>query len=202
MLKAGITGGIGSGKSLVATIFSQLLVPVFSADAEAAHITNTHREVIAAFKELFGDEALDAKGFPDRKKLRPLVFNNAAAREKLNMVIHPLVKERFDEWCREQNGAPLVLKEAAILFESGADIGLDKIMVVTAPEALRIKRVMTRDKVREEDVRKIMQNQMTDEERLSRADFEIVNDDDHPVLPQVLAIFNQLKEISNSQNGV
>ena len=198
MLKVGITGGIGGGKSTVAGIFMRLGIPVFYADAEAAAITNTDPEVLTAYQQLFGKDIIGETGLPDRKKIRDIVFHDETKREQVNKLVHPRVKARFDQWCSRQQ-APFILKEAAILFESGANAGLDKVIVVTAPGELRIKRVMERDHVDEEQVKAVMKKQMNPEDLLKKADFIIYNDEQQLLIPQVLNIYEQLKKTANGR---
>jgi len=190
MMVVGITGGIGSGKSIVSMIFRELGIPVYEADAEAKKLYD-FPEVSAEVKDKFGESYFHS-GKLDKKKLAELVFKDAEALKKINAIIHPHVKKNFHEWKKKFKDSPYVLKEAAILFESGTDKGCDKIIVVTAPETLRKKRVMQRDGRSEKQVEEIIRKQWSDEEKIKRADFVIVNDESKPVLPQVLKIHQNL----------
>src|SRR5258705_5066616 len=134
MLKIGLTGGIGSGKTVVADIFRQLGVPVYEADTQARMLTENNPEIKNKLKKDFGSEFFLKNNSLDRKKLAALVFSDAEKLEKLNSIIHPFVKEHFDNWLQPQKGSKYIIKEAAILFESGSNKGLDKIIVVTDPE--------------------------------------------------------------------
>ncbi len=194
MLKVGLTGGIGSGKTVVACIFSRLGIPVFVADTEAARITNSEPGVKEKLKQLFGPEVIGEQGLPDRKRLREQLFRDPDKREVVQKLIHPLVQERFVNWCSGQKEVPFVLEEAAILFESGADAGLDSVILVTAPVALRLQRTMKRDRAGEEEVRAIMAAQSDDETKAGRCDFIIVNDEKQLLIPQVLKVYDRLQK--------
>lgn len=192
MLKVGITGGIGSGKTTVCRVFALLGIPVYYADEAAKELMQTHPAILAGLRELFGEEAFDAAGAPDRKKIAALVFHDKEKLAKLNALVHPLVRKHFDDWLEAQAGAPYTLKEAAILFESGTYEQMDKIITVAAPVEIRIERVINRDKVTADDVRKRLANQMSDEEKIKRSDYVIFNDDHDLLLPQVLKIHEEL----------
>jgi len=189
MLKIGITGGIGAGKSTVAGIFKVLGIPVFDADATAKNILNTDsvlREQIAA---TFGSETYK-NGLLDRKYLATLVFNNPNQLAKLNALVHPATIEAANIWAKhwEEQGCPYILKEAALLFEAGTNVGLDFIIGVTAPVEMRIARVMERDHVTREEVLKRMQHQLDDSEKMKRCNFVIDNNEASLVIPEVLAL--------------
>jgi dephospho-CoA kinase len=189
MLKIGITGSIGAGKSTVAGIFKVLGIPVFDADATAKNILNTDsvlREQIAA---TFGSETYK-NGLLDKKYLATLVFNNPDQLAKLNALVHPATIEAANIWAKhcEEHGSPYILKEAALLFEAGTNVGLDFIIGVTAPVEMRIARVMERDHVTREEVLKRMQHQLDDTEKMKRCNFVIDNNEVSLVIPQVLAL--------------
>jgi dephospho-CoA kinase len=191
MLKAGLTGGIGSGKSTVAAIFELLGVPVFYADLEGRAALN-EPATITKLHDLFGAAVFDEYGIPDRGRIASKVFNDAALLSKLNGIIHPAVQHRFEHWLQKHSYAPYILKEAAILIESGSYLHLDKLILVTAPADLRIQRVVKRDKVTAEDVKRRMEAQLSDAERSTYAQHFIVNDEQQFVIPQVLAVHQQL----------
>jgi len=189
MLKIGITGSIGAGKSTAAGIFKVLGIPVFDADATAKNILNSDsvlREQIAA---TFGSETYK-NGLLDKKYLATLVFNNPDQLAKLNALVHPATIEAANIWAKhcEEQGSPYILKEAALLFEAGTNIGLDFIIGVTAPVEMRIARVMERDHVTREEVLKRMQHQLDDTEKMKRCNFVIDNNEVSLVIPQVLAL--------------
>jgi dephospho-CoA kinase len=190
MLRIGVTGGIGSGKSTVCTIFKCLEIPVFNADEEGRRLLSENADVIKEVQHIFRDEVL-TNGKPDRKKLAAIVFNNAGMLEKLNSIIHPAVRKKFNDWVLEQK-APYVIDEAAILFETGIYKQLDYTILVVAPEPVRISRVSRRDGVDEATVQARMKNQWTDEQKKILADFVIINDDINPLLPQVMDIHNTI----------
>ncbi len=194
MLKVGVTGGIGSGKSLVCKLFEQFGVPVYYADQAATEIFY-QAEVQQQLIKTFGKEILDNTGVVDRKKLADLVFTDTNLLDKLNAIIHPAVALDVEKWNIQHAAVPYVLKEAAILFESGTNIGLHKIITVIAPVELRIARIeKSRGLVREEIERR-MNTQLNDEEKMKRSDFVIYNDEQQLLIPQVLAIHQQLLEI-------
>lgn len=187
MKRIGLTGGIGSGKSFVAEVFRQLGVPVFNSDDEARRIQQSDADVLNAIRAAFGD-VFTADGSLDRKKLAGIVFSDRGKLQQLNAIVHPAVGKAFDAFCAKHAGARYVIKEAAIIFEIGLDEQLDATILVTAPEKIRIDRVMKRDSVSESDVRARMQKQWSDEEKKQRADYFIDNDGAKAILTQVLRI--------------
>lgn len=191
MIKVGLTGGIGSGKSLVARMFEILGVPVFYADKEAKLQMVSNQEIREKVSKLFGNQAYKEKEL-NREFIAEIAFNNPGLLEKLNEAVHPVVHQHFLKWADTLSGNAYIIEEAAILFESGANTYFDYSILVTSPESLRIVRVMNRDKVGEEKVRERMKNQFTEEKKLSLADFVIDNDIDSMVLPQVLDLHERL----------
>lgn len=190
MKRIGLTGGIGSGKSFIAEIFRNLGVPVFNSDDAARKIQQSDKEVLVAIREKFGDVFLSS-GELDRKKLAAIVFSDQQKLLELNAIVHPAVGKAFEIFCSENSSAPYVIKEAAIIFEIGIDETLDGTILVTAPEQIRIERVMKRDGISESDVRARMQKQWSDEEKMKRADWLISNDGEKAILPQVLRIHKE-----------
>jgi len=192
MLIIGLTGGIGSGKSMIAHIFTSLGVPVYFADDEAKKLLleeGIKKEIVSAL----GADVLDQNGEVDRRKTAEKVFTDEKLLKKLNAIIHPAVKNHFDAWAKKQN-TNYILKEAAILFESGANEGLDEVIAISSPEHLRIKRVMQRDTISEEQVRARMRNQWNDEEKMKRATHIIINDEVQLIMPQILKIHEHLSQ--------
>ncbi len=185
----GLTGGIGSGKTTVANQFKALGVPVYIADDEAKQIMESP-EIISSIVEHFGTAILSDQK-PDRKKLAQLVFNNSEMLEKLNDIIHPAVRQHFSEWLLRQD-YPIVIREAAILFESGSYKDCDAIITVTAPLEIRIERVISRDGSTREQVLKRIQNQWSDEMRIAKSDFVIENIDLNQTARQTNEIFQKL----------
>jgi len=190
-LLIGLTGGIGAGKTVVAKIFEFLRVPVFNSDTEAKRILSVNKNVRKKVIELFGSEAYSELE-PNRKYIADRIFSDDEMREKLNAIIHPAVGEAFKLWAQEHSDCPYVLKEAAIIFETGGERKLDGVVIVTAPKAVQIDRVMKRDKVSENQVRDRIAAQWTEEEKLKKSDYHIVNDGKTAVIPQVLAIHSEL----------
>ena len=190
MIKIGLTGGIGSGKSTVARVLKVLDVPVFVADDAGRVILADDLEIRKAVTMRFGP-AIYPNGVVDRKALAAIVFNDAAGLEDLNEIVHPAVRAAFRKWSLEQE-APYVVMEAAILAESEGYKAFDSIIVVTAPEELRIQRVMARDRVGATTVQARLRNQIGEEERLRIADHVVHNDDTRLVIPQVLSIHQEL----------
>jgi dephospho-CoA kinase len=187
-LRIGITGGIGSGKTLVSKIFSLLNVPVYNADERAKLILHNDKMVVTKVKEAFGEEAYQ-NGILNSAYISQKVFNDPRKLEILNSIVHPQVGTDFKKWCDEFSERPYVLKEAALLYEAGSYKDLDKIIVVNAPENLRIKRVVKRDPQRtEESVKSIIAKQWPDDEKVRRADYVIMNDDKNMIIPQVIAL--------------
>ncbi len=195
MLTVGITGGIGSGKSTVCRIFSMLDVPVFNADDEARKLQNENADVKAAIISLFGKEIYTKDGL-NRKAVAEKVFADKNLLEQLNKIIHPATVAAFGEWKKNISDTPYCLKEAAILFETGIASSLDKVIVVTAPEEIRINRIISRDKVSREQIIARIKNQMSDEEKISRADFVIVNDEKQAIIPQIMKVHEALLNLS------
>ena len=188
MLKIGITGNIGSGKTTVSKIFEVLGIPVFYADDEAKKVMVTDQILIAAIKQTFGKESYFEDGSLNRKHIASIVFNNEAELLKLNAITHPAVFRAFDNWVTQFNNVPYVLKEAALLFESSSYQMCNKTIVVTAPLDLRIKRVMKRDGFTEAEIISRDSRQFSEEEKTRLADYVIKNDNQQLVIPQVLEL--------------
>jgi len=170
----GLTGGIGSGKTMVAKYIESQGIPVYIADEEAKKLMES-QEVIAEIIQTFGSEVLTSDNQIDRKLLAQWVFNQPEQLSKLNHIIHPKVKQHFNHWVLSHPEAPFVVKEAAILFETGADQDCDSVITVTAPLETRIQRVMERDQTNRESVIQRMKNQWTDEQRLAKSKYHIRN---------------------------
>ena len=195
MIKVGLTGGIGSGKSTVAAIFEKLNIPVFYADNEAKWILNHDLAVKEQLVALFGSDIYDNESL-NRKKLADIIFNNEDAIRDVNAVVHPAVADRFKSWSLVQD-APYVLQEAAISFETGGYKRMDKNILVTAPKQLRIERIMNRDNASQEEVESRMANQWDENEKKPLADFVILNDGSEMLLPQIRQIHENLLRFSN-----
>ncbi|WP_017259438.1 dephospho-CoA kinase [Pedobacter arcticus] len=198
MLKVGITGGIGSGKTTVCEIFELLNIPVFNADDSAKTLMVTDKVLIAEIKSAFGAVSYFEDGSLNRKHIAELVFSNPEKLALLNSFVHPAVFKAMELWVLEQT-TPYVLKEAALLFESGSYLSNDFNILVSAPEKLRIARVMKRDNVTAEKVKERIQNQMPEEEKKTKADFIIDNNETEFLINQVLALHHQFIEIASKQ---
>jgi dephospho-CoA kinase len=194
MLRIGLTGGIGSGKTTVARIFETLGIPVYYADDAAKRLMNQDPALRQALIEKFGP-ACFKEGVLNRPYLASLVFEDAEKREQLNQLVHPATITDANEWLSKQRSV-YALREAALLFESGAAEGLDYVIGVSAPASLRLQRVMQRDGLSEEDVKKRMASQLQDAIKLQLCDFVIVNDEQVGLLPQVLALHEKLIELA------
>jgi dephospho-CoA kinase len=190
MLKVGITGGIGSGKSTVSKIFELLGVPVYYADTAAKEIMHTDKELKAKVQEHFGAD-IYKDGLLDRAALGKIVFNDKEQLELLNSLVHPATIRHSDEWANRQT-TPYVLKEAALLFESGSSQSLDKIIGVFAPQPLRLLRVMKRDNASREEVLARMNKQIDENIKMRLCDYVIHNDEQQLVIPQVLSLHEKL----------
>jgi dephospho-CoA kinase len=202
-LQIGITGGIGSGKSLVCKIFSALKIPVYDADSRAKAVMTTDGILMESIQKEFGTLSYKANGELNREYLGNAVFSNPEKLMKLNALVHPRVALDYQQWVGKQT-ASFVLKEAALLVETGTASQLYALIVVEAPEELRIKRVLVRDAHRSEaQLREIMKNQLTDSERRKHAHHVIQNDEKHSLINQVLALHQLLlsKAAHSAANG-
>ncbi len=191
MLKVGLTGGIGSGKTTVARVFTNLGIPVYFADIESGKLMETSSELIHSIKNLFGEDSYIGNVL-NRKFIANIVFEDADKLRKLNQIVHPAVHHHFEHWAEEQQDFPYLVEEAALLFESGVWKNFDFMLLVTAPLNKRIERVMARDGVKEEDVLNRIKAQMPDEDKIPLANFLIFNDDQTMVLQQVLAFHEKM----------
>jgi dephospho-CoA kinase len=186
----GLTGGIGSGKSTIAAYFASLGVPVYIADDEAKQILYTPRASLE-IRQAFGDNVFTGN-IPDRQKIAQLVFNNPEKLAQLNSIMHPKVNAHFLNWVHNNLSEPFVIKEAAILFESGSYKNCDEIILVTAPVETRILRVMQRDNVTRKLVLERMANQWDDDKKIALSNYIIENTDLQAAKTQAYSIFNDL----------
>jgi dephospho-CoA kinase len=192
-LKIGITGGIGSGKSIVCKIFETLSYPVYNADDRAKWLVSNDTDLKSEIIELLGEEAFLNNKY-NKVYVANKVFNNQDLLNKLNSLIHPKVGIDFEKWVIENKNHSIVLKEAALMFESDSYKALDQIITVVAPLQFRIKNILNRDINRsEEEIKNIISKQLSDEEKIKKSDFVIKNDDILPILPQVIKILNTLE---------
>lgn len=188
----GLTGGIGSGKSTIAGFYESLGVPVYIADDEAKKILYTPeatKDMVIAF-----GESILTKGVPDKAKIASVVFNDNEKLEMLNGIIHPKVRQHFIDWVTTKKDEPIVIKEAAILFESGSYKDCDKIILVTAPKENRISRVMKRDKVSREQVLERMAAQWDDDKKAALSDYIIVNEELEKAKAEAVKILKKIKK--------
>ena len=190
MLKVGITGGIGSGKTTIAEVFMQLDIPVYPSDLRAKELMSEDFKLRQAIVGLFGNEAYVSENL-NRAFIASKVFSDQTLLQKLNELVHPAVKKDFDLWCSDQNAA-YVLKEAAILIETGGYKAMDRMILVTAPSEIKIQRVQKRDTLTRDEILARMNRQWSDERKEEFADFVINNDNHSMVLEQVLNVHKKL----------
>jgi dephospho-CoA kinase len=192
MLKVGITGGIGTGKSIVCNLFAVLGIPVYNADIRAKALVVANQtlknEIIAAF----GEAAYLSNGSYNRAHISAIVFNDPKALAMLNKIIHPFVFQDFDDWCNIHQQAGYVVKEAALMIESGSHLHNDYNILVAAPLEQRLINISKRDGLLPAQIDKIMANQLPESDKVAFADFIIHNDESHSLIEQVLAIHHQL----------
>ena len=200
MLKVGITGNIGSGKTTVSKLFELLGVPVFYADDEAKRVMTADAVLVEAIRKNFGEASYSADQTLNRKYLADIVFNNDAELRKLNALVHPAVFRAFDKWAEQYQQHFYVLKEAALLFESGSNRQCDKMIVVAAPLDTRVRRVMQRDHLTAAEVLRREEKQMPQAEKEAKADYIILNDQQSMVIPQVLQIHQQLLALAKKDD--
>ena len=192
MKKIGLTGGIGTGKTYVSEIFEKLNIPVFNSDTYAKQCLSNDKVLIEKLKKEFGNAIYDGD-LLQKEVLSNIVFNDSNSLEKLNRLVHPLVNEKFKSWCDLQEETPFIIKEAAILFESGLHLYLDAIICVSCPEEIRIRRIKQRDNISTDLIQKRINSQMAQDKKEQISDFIIVNDDKELLVPQIIELINQLK---------
>jgi len=191
MKKLGLTGGIGVGKTYVSKVFQQMGIPVFNADVEAKRCMVEESKLMIAVQSVFG-EKIYTNGVLQKEELAKIVFNNSERLAELNALVHPVVKQKFEDWCTEQTDE-LVIKEAAILFESDAHLGLNAVICVSATEEVRIERMQKRDGSSVADIKSRMDNQMPQSKKEEMADFVIVNDGEQLLLPQLIKVLKEME---------
>lgn len=195
-MQVGITGGIGSGKTTVCQLFAALGIPIYDADAAAKRLMTEDELLRKQLIGLFGEAVYVGREL-NRPWIAEQVFKNKNLLTQLNALVHPAVARDTMTWTDQQN-APYVLKEAALLIESGSYKVLDKLIVVSAPEELRITRVMARNQITRDEVLSRIQNQLPEAEKLQMADYIIINDGEHALLPQVLNIHQKLLKLATT----
>lgn len=189
MIRIGITGGIGSGKSVVSRILSLYQIPVYIADDESKKLTNSSLIIREKLTDLLGTDIYTEKGL-NKPLLATSIFGNKMMLEKVNQIIHPVVNRHFNEWCKSQN-APCCAIESAILFESGFDKSVDLSLMVYAPTDVRIERAILRDQTSKEALLKRINSQISDEQKKEWADYTIINDGKQALLPQIKKFLEQ-----------
>ena len=197
MLKVGITGNIGSGKTTISKVFEILGVPVFYADDAAKKVMVEDPILIDALKKEFGSKSYFDDSSLNRKHIAGIVFNNEAELAKLNAIVHPAVFRAFDNWLAGIKNAPYVMKEAALLFESSSYKMCDKTIMITAPLKLRINRVTQRDNLTRVEIENRNARQFSEEKKVQLADFTIRNDDTELIIPQVIELHKQFLMLSS-----
>jgi len=198
MIKVGVTGGIGSGKTIVCKVFASLGVPVYYADIAAQMLANTNAEIQEKLINLLGKDIYNNGGL-NRALMSSLIFQDKKLIEEVNRIIHPYVKQDFTDWTKMHRESDYVIQEAAILFESGSNQFIDKCITVTAPLEIKIKRLLMRKGMTEERIKDIMANQWPDEKKILLSDFVINNDEKSLILPQILFIHKQLIDINHKR---
>lgn len=191
MYKVGITGGIGTGKSIICAVFSVFGIPIYDADTRAKWLTENDPLIKKALTTNFGSEVFQGNTL-NRTYLAAVAFADEAKTQQLNAIIHPVVASDFSEWIRKQMDAPYVVKEAALFFETGNAKEMDTMIVVSTPMALRMERVLKRDKHRtEKQLQDIISRQLPEDKKIALADHVLYNDEHHLLVPQVLALHEQ-----------
>ncbi len=191
MLKIGITGGIGSGKTIICEIFKHLNIPIYNADIEAKKILINNNIVRKKLINNFGENIYLSSSEINNKLLATIVFNDKTALNTINSIVHPEVWQNFLRFTQNKTNYNYVILEAAILIESGFYKKMDYVVTVTAPENIRIQRVITRDNAAKTNIIQRINNQISEQERIKFSDFTIINDDKQLVLPQVLNLHNK-----------
>jgi len=194
MLKVGITGGIESGKTTVCKIFELLNIPVYYADERAKWLMTNHKDLINQLKDTFGAAVYHDSGALNRPYLANIVFNDRSKLDLLNNIVHPAVHLDGVQWHNAQKAVPFTLKEAALFFENGSYKSMDKMITVSAPEAIRIERVIARDQTDEAAVKARISKQLPDNEKVKRSDYVIHNDGSQSLILQVLEIYSKLSK--------
>ena len=198
VLRVGLTGGIGSGKSTVAQIFEVLGIPVYYADISAKKLMNEDADLRSAITNIFGKQAY-ANNILDRKYISSIVFSDPAKLQQLNALVHPATKKDGEAWMQQQT-SPYAIHEAALIFEAKVAERLDQVVGVSSPIELRIKRAMERDKVSREEVLKRMDQQLDEDVKMSKCDLVLINDDQQLLIPQVLDLHEKLIALSKQKN--
>ena len=199
MLRIGLTGGIGSGKSTAAQIFEILGIPVYYADVQAKRLMNEDKQLRSAIINIFG-EAAYSNHILDRKYISSIVFSDPAKLELLNAIVHPATKRDAGIWMQEQT-TPYAIHEAALIFEAKVNERLEYVIGVSTPQELRIQRAMERDKLNREEILKRMSRQLDEEIKISKCDFVLINDEEQLLIPQVLELHHKILNLANQRDN-
>lgn len=193
-LSIGLTGGIGSGKSLVADFFKLLGVPVYTSDVEAKKLMYTNSFIRKSLIDAFGDKVYSDSGELNRSELATLIFNNEDALQKVNNIVHPQVRLHYKEWLLKHAVEPYVIQESALLFDTGFYTNFDKIITVTADKEIRLSRVVERDSCTKESVLERMSKQISEQEKIEKSDFVIYNNSEL-VIPQIITVHKEILKL-------
>lgn len=199
VLKVGLTGGIGSGKSTVAQIFEVLGIPVYYADVEAKRLMNEDLELRSSISKIFGEQAYTGNTL-NRKYISSIAFSDPVRLEQLNAIVHPATKKDSEDWMNRQT-TPYALHEAALIFEANVSDRLDYVIGVSSPHELRIKRTMERDAVSQEEVLRRMNKQLDEKIKMSKCDFVLINDEKQLLIPQVLELHEKIIRLSKEKDN-
>lgn len=194
MIRLGLTGGIGSGKTTIAKLFEALNVPVYYSDFHAKRLMSDDPELRASISDLLGSESYASDGGLNRSYISKQIFQNQAILDEMNALVHPAVSRDFDRFCQVHQNENLVIEESAILFETKLNLKLDKTILVVADENERIKRVEERDNIEKADILAKISKQMSDADKRPLADFIIENNNQEFIIPKVLEIYNMLDQ--------
>ncbi len=199
VVKLAITGSIGSGKSVVSRMMSVLGVPVYDCDANAKRLMTENPFIISELKRMFGEECYEDDGTLNRQYIASRIFSDKENIKRVNALVHPVVKSDFEQWAVRQN-APVVAVETAILYESGIIEAVDRVLVVWAERETAIQRTMWRSGMNRTQVESRLNNQMGADDLLLMSDYSLYNDGDEPLLPRVISLVQELKNISDFAN--
>ena len=194
-MKIGITGGMGSGKSFVCSIIENLGYPIFYSDKEAKWLMENNASLIAEIKKIVGNNAYTNNKI-NKEEIRKYIFDSAEKRKKLNEIVHPAVTQHFDYWAQQFKSNSLLFNESALLIETGSYKRFDKIILITASQDVKIKRLIQRENVSTEEIRLRMNSQLSDEVKKDHADYIIENNETDFLLPKIFTIIDQLKKDS------
>ena len=195
-IKLAITGSIGSGKSVVSRMMNVLGVPVYDCDVNAKRLMTDDEFIVSELKRMFGDECYEDDGTLNRQYIASRIFTDKENIKRVNSLVHPVVKRDFEEWAEKQDSS-VVAVETAILYESGMIEAVDKVLVVWADRETAINRTIQRSGMNRIQVENRMNNQMSVDDLLLMSDYSLYNDGDEPLLPRVMSVVEELKNISN-----